>query len=383
MRRVAITLVVILAAFAHGDQVMPEWEQGTAAFREKDYSAAAALFAVVAELQQVYAPGHFMLGLSLWKLERREEAVDPLRMAVGLDADNERFVVALAQLLAEMERHPEALSVLRTVTPESLGEAEEEAYASVLAQVATASGVVEEEARRWEGRPVVLAELARALEDSVGAEEAFATYLRAGTGRSLRRAVALAMEQADEDPDTWYPRAQEAAVALTGKEPDSADGWSWLGQLLVGRGRHAEALDAFDKAREHGADAFTVGYWRGQSAAGLGRWSEALREFDAALAVAADGDRVRVESRRARALHELGRLEEAVAAYRAAGEERPAAALSAALAARDRQEGACRDLGRELGELMRDAEAAGLNPEGVRRRLLDANPECAAYLQGG
>jgi tetratricopeptide (TPR) repeat protein len=388
MRRTAfVLLLIVLAVGVEGAQVMPEWEEGTAAFRRGEYANAATLFDTVTQRQPAYAPGHYMFGLSLWKLGQPHEALPRLRRAVDqAAAEGYRFALALGQLLVELDDEGEALPVLRLLTPERLEAGEEAAYGAVLAPVAAATGMLAEEVARWQGRPVVLFPLAEALAAERRADEAFAAYLQAGrdgtAGVALRRAYALAMSQAEADPATWYPRAEQAAAALAAADPAAADAWSWQGQLLVNRKEFAAALAAFDAAREHGGDPFTVGYWRGQAAAELGRWSEALADFDAALAAAADGDRARVQARRAQALHELGRLSEAVAAYRAAGREQPAAALEAALAAQSQAEAGCRELARELADLVADAAAAGIDPVAVRQRLIGAHPECAAFLQG-
>ncbi len=385
MRRAVAVVALLVAATAAADQVMSEWEQGTTAFRNGDWAEAATMFQVVTRRQPAYAPGHYMLGISLWKLERPADAVAPLERAVDLAGPAApRFAVALGQLLAELEHPAEALDALRRVTPEALDPDEEAAYADVLAAVAAATGHLGEEVERWHEHPVVLLALGRQLEAVGNAGAAYDAYLGAASGedsgRGLRLAFALAMQQAEDAPATWYPRAERAAEQLVAAEPDAAEAWSWRGQLLVRRGSWAQALDAFDHARAAGGGDFTVSYWRGQAAAGLGRWSEALADFDRALAVADGTDRRRVQSRRARALHELGRLPEAVAAYRAAGEEEPAAALEAALAARESVDASCRRLAAEMAALMRDAAEAGLNPEEVRRRTIAAHPDCADIL---
>jgi len=386
MRYTAAVLVVLVAATASATQVMSEWEKGTTLFRQGDFSAAAEQFAVVTRRLPTYASGHYMLGISLWKAGQAAEAVAPLEQAVELDRNSSpRFALALGQLLGELDRPADALAALRRVTPEALDPDDEAAYAEALAPAAAAAGALGEEVERWRGHPAVLLPLGRQLEATGQPAEAFAVYLDAAAGefaeRSLRLAFTLAMQQAEVDPDSWYPRAEQAVTALVAAEPDAADAWSWRGQLLVRREQWAEALAAFDRVRANGGDEFTVSYWRGQAAAGLGRWSDALADFDRALAAAETVDRPRVQGRRARALHELGRLPEAVAAYRAAGDDEVAAALEAALAARDSADAACRAVANELKALMRDAAEAGLKPEEVRRQTIAAHPECVDLLR--
>ena len=386
MRHTAAVLVVLVAATASATQVMSEWETGTALFRQGDFSAAAEQFAIVTRRQPTYASGHYMLGISLWQGGHAAEAVAPLEQAVELAGDSSpRFALALGQLLGELDRPADALAALRRVTPEALDPDDEAAYADALAAAAAAAGALGEEVERWRGHPAVLLPLGRQLEATGHPAEAFAVYLDAAAGedaeRSLRLAFALAMQQAESDPDSWYPRAEQAVAALVAAAPDAADAWSWRGQLLVRGKRWSEALAVFDRARAAGGDELTVSYWRGQAAAGLGRWSDALADFDRALAAAEAADRPRVQGRRARALHELGRLPEAVAAYRAAGEDEIAAALEAALAARDSADAACRAVAAELKALMRDAAEAGLKPEEVRRQTIAAHPECVDLLR--
>lgn len=84
-----------------------------------------------------------------------------------------------------------------------------------------------------------------------------------------------------------YMDREELDLALTDFANSSALGDMGMGSYNVGavlaaKGRHAQALAAFDQAQKQGYEIYSLPLQRGQSLAALGRFDEALAQFEAA-----------------------------------------------------------------------------------------------------
>lgn len=70
---------------------------------------------------------------------------------------------------------------------------------------------------------------------------------------------------------------------LTRQAPENAGAWSNLGMMLKVQGRHAEAMDAHDRAVALAPDSIPIRVNRGVTLLHAGRWREAWADYDARL----------------------------------------------------------------------------------------------------
>ena len=89
------------------------WEEGVAAFTSKNYQAAVVEFRKVIRQKPKNPRGHYMLGLSLEKLKRKEEALHHLRKAYDLNPNDLSIKLALGRSYADNRQFSKAERTLR------------------------------------------------------------------------------------------------------------------------------------------------------------------------------------------------------------------------------------------------------------------------------
>ncbi len=80
-----VLLIGIFAFSLLSTPVLAGWEEGVAAFKKGDYSAAAAEFQIIVGENPDSYSGHYMLGLSLEQLHKNQQAVRHLQKAHQLN----------------------------------------------------------------------------------------------------------------------------------------------------------------------------------------------------------------------------------------------------------------------------------------------------------
>lgn len=91
------------------------WDEGVAAFTKKDYKTAVAEFQKVVDQNPDAHSGHYMLGLSLRGLDRKEEALNHIRKAYDLNPNDLAIKLALGQSYTDVRRYRDAAKLLGTV----------------------------------------------------------------------------------------------------------------------------------------------------------------------------------------------------------------------------------------------------------------------------
>ena len=88
--------VTVLALFAGAVFAgNPDWEAGVAAMQKKDFEGAVAAFQKVVESTPDAFQGHYMLGVTLGYVNRKEEALNHLRKAYDLNPNDLSIKLAL------------------------------------------------------------------------------------------------------------------------------------------------------------------------------------------------------------------------------------------------------------------------------------------------
>jgi tetratricopeptide (TPR) repeat protein len=113
MRKPLLRIVALLL-FAAGP-VLAGWEEGVAAFRNKDYKTAATEFQAVVDQSPEASSGHYMLGLALRGLDRKEEALNHLRKAYDLNPNDVSIKIELGRCYTDVRRYADAAKLLGTV----------------------------------------------------------------------------------------------------------------------------------------------------------------------------------------------------------------------------------------------------------------------------
>ena len=99
---------------------LADWDAGVAAYSSGNYSAAAQEFQTLVDQRSDCGVCYQMLGQSLLKLSRPQDAVNQLRKAYDLDPQNDGIRMPLARAYLEAKRYDDAVQLLRTMNPESL-----------------------------------------------------------------------------------------------------------------------------------------------------------------------------------------------------------------------------------------------------------------------
>lgn len=119
------TLVSILASIALAGPALAGWDEGVAAFTKKDYETARNEFQKVVDQNPDAFSGHYMLGLSLGFLNRKEEALNHLRKAYDLNPNDLANKIELGRAYINMRRYADAAKLLGTVGDADLAKLDE------------------------------------------------------------------------------------------------------------------------------------------------------------------------------------------------------------------------------------------------------------------
>lgn len=115
MRKSVITSVIVMFAAASTLPAFAGWEEGVAAFKEKKYQQAAAEFQKLVDQNPEGYRSHYMLGMSLQRLGRKEEALNHLREAYNLNPNDLSIKLELGKAYYTVRRYAEVTKLLNTV----------------------------------------------------------------------------------------------------------------------------------------------------------------------------------------------------------------------------------------------------------------------------
>ena len=133
-----LTLAVLLVAFATVSEA--GWEEGVAAFKSGNFQQAAKEFQGFVDERPDVFQGHYMLGQSLAKMGRDQEAITHLRKALELEPGNVGVQLALGKVYLEVGRYSDAAALLGKIDASSLPAAQKPALHQMLALALEKSG---------------------------------------------------------------------------------------------------------------------------------------------------------------------------------------------------------------------------------------------------
>lgn len=299
MRKITSIIVAAVVAVAGAGVATAGWEEGVAAFRAGNFQVAAQEFSAVVEKTPEYDGGQYMLGATLLKLNRHDEALQHLRKAYELKPDNVTYQFALAKGYLDAQRYGDAVQMLQKIDEAALPKTQQDEYHQMLAVALDKSGNSE----------AALAALKKLTETSPNDSDAWYRYgtaaFNAGDtaagvaalekavsldGADARKREALAkalLRQAREtDGDARkkaiYDKAVEVASDLATAQP-TYESVLFLGELQLGAGQYREAVATLQKAAAANDTPWLPHYYLAQAYTLLGDYDNAEASARAAL----------------------------------------------------------------------------------------------------
>jgi tetratricopeptide (TPR) repeat protein len=336
MRNYRIITVALLLLLTCSVTLQAGWEEGVAAFRAKNYAQAAEEFKAVVEEQPDWPGGHRMLGQSLLKLNRSQEALTHLRRAYDLQPDDVAVQLILGQAYVQAKRYRDASELLGNINVASLPKAQQGALHQMRAiafdKTGQTSRAIQELARAVQLNPnsgdlqfqhgTMLfnngdtAAAVQALEKAVSLDSGDPTKLKGYSDALLR----YAREQRGQAKTAAYQKAVSAAGRLVSAS-DNFDNLMLLGGAQLGAGSYTDAAGTFQRAAGKNSGDWLPHYYLGQAYTSAGQFDNAQRALQAAL------DKTEVADERNRIWSQLGfvyekqrNFQQAITAYRRAGD---------------------------------------------------------------
>lgn len=279
------------------------WEEGVAAYRSGNFSAAIGEFQGVVDAQPDYAGGHLMLGQSLLKAGRSQEAVACLRNAYDLDPNNVGTQVALGTAFVAASRYNEAATLLSRIDVNALPSAQQSIVnklkAKALAESGNTSSALTALAAAVANNPndasaqrqygVMLYNAGQTPQAVSALQKAASLDGNVDTLRALAdAALRLGREQATPaGKRSAYSAAADAASRLVAAS-GSFDNLMRLGQAQLGAKQYDSAISTFQRAGSANAGDWLPTYYIGQAQTATGSYTAAASSLQDALRKTSD-----------------------------------------------------------------------------------------------
>ena len=138
--RATIWVLTLLLAATGATVAEAGWEEGVAAFKSGNYQQAAKEFQGFVDERPDVFQGHYMLGQSLAKLGRNQEALTHLRKALDLEQGNVGVKLALGKVYLEVGRYADDAALMGKIDASSLPAPQQAALRQMLALALEKSG---------------------------------------------------------------------------------------------------------------------------------------------------------------------------------------------------------------------------------------------------
>lgn len=311
------------------------WEEGVAAYRSGNFSAAIGEFQGVVDAQPDYAGGHLMLGQALLKAGRAQEAVACLRNAYDLDPNNVGTQVALGTAFVAASRYNEAATLLSRIDVNALPSAQQSIVnklkakalaesgntSSALAALAAAVANNPNDASAQRQYGVMLYNAGQTPQAVSALQKAASLDGNVDTLRALAdAALRLGREQATPaGKRSAYSTAADAASRLVAAS-GSFDNLMRLGQAQLGAKQYDSAISTFQRAGSANAGDWLPTYYIGQAQTATGSYTAAASSLQDALRKTSDrNDTIKIWSALGFVFEKQKNWDQARTAYEKAG----------------------------------------------------------------
>jgi tetratricopeptide (TPR) repeat protein len=330
------TISYLLAVLLLGAVAVVEagWDEGVAAFKAGNYTEAARQFQTFVDERPDVFQGHYMLGQTLAKLDRNQEAISHLQKALELEPGNVGVQLALGKVYLSAGRYGDAAVVLSKIDSSSLPAAQQTAVHQMMAVAAEKSG---DSDRALDS----LARAAKAKPNDADIQFQYgAAALRAGDGATAASALAKAVQLDPNDIDKQKTYAQ--ALLRQGRTSDaktnaykkaataaqkvvSADGsydnLMLLAGAQLGAKQYDGALATSKQAAGKNPNDWLPLYYQGQALTQKGQFGTAESTLKQALGKASSSaDKVTVWKQLGFVYEKQKSYDQAVTAYQNAGD---------------------------------------------------------------
>lgn len=327
-----ILLLTVLVSGV-GTLAMADWDSGVAAYNAKNYAQASQAFQEVVSAQPEFAGGHFMLGQSLLKENKNQDALNHLRKAYELEASNLSYTFGLAKGYFDSGRYNEALQMLGKIERGSLPQAQQSVYQQMRAVALSKTG-------RSDEALADLREMAQASSKASVWYSYGSAALAAGeidqAVSGLKRAVdlggdvkmkeayinALITKARSTNSASAKKQAYATAVPVAQSLSPSYEHLLTLGEVQLGAGQYQQAAGSLEQAKAKNANDFYVHFYSAQALTSLERYQDAKSAAEAAMQRARQDRAKKLAWRQIGFINEkLKNYEEAITAYRNAGDQ--------------------------------------------------------------
>lgn len=295
-------LVVVAAMLLMSLPALAGWEEGVAAFHSKNFQGAVNEFQELVKTNPDGWRGHYMLGLSLEQLKRKEEALHHLRKAYDLNPNDLSVKVALGRAYNNVRRYGDVTQLLGSVDASSLPTKARAAFYQIRAGAKHKSGDTQGAVRDY-------AQLAKLKPSDAQAQYTYGTtalsvgQTEAGVG-ALRKASQLA--PGNTDMKRAYAQAlTKKARNTVGDKPGKKQAYLLASKLAgevaakdgsydnlmlklsaeIGAGLYAQAVETGNAATGKSGAKWLAYYYLGQAYTSDAQYQEAVAPLNQAMSM--------------------------------------------------------------------------------------------------
>lgn len=278
--RKLLTLTTLLLLMGSAP-ALAGWDEGVAAFTSRNFQGAANEFQELVKQNPEGYRGHYMLGLSLEQLKRKEEALHHLRKAYDLNPNDLSIKVALGRAYFNVRRYNDVTQLLGSVDASSLPEKQRIAFYQIRGQAKFKSGDTQaavsdfKQLARLSPNDAQIQYMYGTTALSLGQTDAGIAALNKASqldpsDLDKKRAYAQALiKKGRSTPDKSakkqaYLRASELASEIAAKNA-SYDNLMLKVSAELGAGQYTEAVTSSEKAIAKKSDDWLAHYYLGQA----------------------------------------------------------------------------------------------------------------------
>lgn len=335
MTRKLIAILLVVLPLAISGPAEAGWEEGVAAFKTGNFTAAAKEFQAVVQEKPEWPGGHFMLGQALQKLNRDAEALNHLRKAYDLNPNEVAYKIALAKAYVDNKRFSDGATLLENINASSLPKSQQGTYQQLLAAAYEGSGQSDRataalkqiaaanpnDGDSWYRYGLALYNAGN-LSEAISALEKAARLDAKDSKKKSALVTALvrsARTSAGNTKVATYKKAATVAQQLVTSSP-TYENLLTLGEVQLGAKDYSSAAASFKSAAAKNSSDWLVHYYLGQAQTSLSQYADAEATLRAALGKANEANKRKIWSQIGFVNEKLKKYPAALEAYAKAGD---------------------------------------------------------------
>ncbi len=383
--RKTFTLIVVSSLLMAALPALAGWDEGVAAFTSRNFEGAVTEFQELVKQTPDGWRGHYMLGLSLEQLKRKEEALHHLRKAYDLNPNDLSIKVALGRAYKNVRRYGDVTKLLGTVDASSLPAKQRAAFYQIRGEAKHKSG-------DSSGAVKDFAQLAKLQPDSAKTQYLYGTTALAvgqtDTGISaLRKASQLDSKNSDmkrayaqalikkgrtsrdkASKKQSYLRASQLAGELVATDA-SYDNLMLKISAELGAGLYGKAVETGNAATQKSSGDWLAHFYLGQAYTSNGQFQDAVAPLQQAQKMTTKPDDVKmIWKQLGFAYEKQKKYAQSIDAYQNAGDQGAVARVKE---------------NEETDRFNKSVEAQNTEIEKMKKEAAELEAELKALEQGG